>query len=700
MNNKFLIAVAVLFGFFLTACGGGGGSSSTSSVDLGGTFGKGLYKYADVQAYEVIGGTLVPTGSKVTTDQYGAYSLQLKATSNPVVVEMTTTSATRMLDETNNFAEMTPKVGTKIRTMVAELTTSMPEVHGNLFTEMAVEGAKNAGGLTPASIAASKALIQSATGIDPFTIKPVGAPSATMDSSQEKLMTLMTAMMVEAKALAAGSGGRTACTGDSTGVSCLVNTLNTKAALTTSAGTFSVTDASGLNTYLTATTTALRSYSPVGADAGGFIAKMKSSSTVVEASMAPPNQLTISATDAANRQGLDSFLQAMRSGFNSAEKAIRDRTDAANLRVDQFVLEHVGDGIKVLGDAMKACTNTSGVLTCTTGGNSIFTASGAGYSFSYYVDASGAQIPSPVLNQMSSSTANAYQYQGTVAASSNSSAGTASASVVASKTLDSKKISDITISFSGVGIKENSLSGSVSLNDLTVKAYDQTVGSSKWAQISLNGSTLSATRPSVGGLGTLTLVAPLAFTTSDGDVVSGKINSLVAKEKVTNTLYDGSKSTFPISADLSLDVAVQEGALLGLRLVASQNIDAYNPDLPSSVDNPENRSVLASFKLADNVSVVLTGSKVSSTPNETNVSVKITSNGNWINVAGKTKRASSAVNESIDGGLQVTSSGVYTATLTKSNNGQIGGTISKAGQQIGVVENGIIKVAGIEVSLR
>jgi hypothetical protein len=109
---------------------------------------------------------------------------------------------------------------------------------------------------------------------------------------------------------------------------------------------------------------------------------------------------------------------------------------------------------------------------------------------------------------------------------------------------------------------------------------------------------------------------------------------------------------------------------------------------------------LFTFNLADNVTIAMTGSKVATSRNETNVSVKITSNGNWINVAGKTTRPSDSTSESIDGSLQVTSSGVYTATLTKSNNGQIGGTISKAGQQIGVVENGIIKVAGVEVSLR
>ena len=325
MLKRSLTSVVAFCGIFLTACGGGGGSSSVADVSLGGSFSKGLYANAEVQAYEVVNGALVAIGSKTTTNTSGEYTLTLKPTSNPVVVEMTTTSATTMMDETNNFQTSTPMVGTKIRTMVSELSTSMPAVHGNVFTEMAVSGAKNStAGLTASSIAASKALVQSATGIDPFSVKPVGSTSATMDSSQEKLMTLMTAMMLEAKNTA-GS-----CSGDSTGVSCLVTTLNNKAALTvnSSAGTYGVTDAAGLNSYLTAKMTALNTYTPPS-DPGGFVAKMKSNSLIAAAAMTVPT--TISATDASNRQGLDSFLQAMRGGFNEAETTIKARNDAAKV---------------------------------------------------------------------------------------------------------------------------------------------------------------------------------------------------------------------------------------------------------------------------------------------------------------------------------------------------------------------------------
>lgn len=689
MLKRSLTSIAAFCGIFLTACGGGGGSSSVADVSLGGSFSKGLYANAEVQAYEVVNGALVAIGSKTTTNASGEYTLTLKPTSNPVVVEMTTTAATTMMDETNNFQASTPMVGTKIRTMVSELTTSMPAVHGNVFTEMAVSGAKNStAGLTAASIAASKALVQSATGIDPFSVKPVGSTSATMDSSQEKLMTLMTAMMLEAKNTA-GS-----CSGDSTGVSCLVTTLNNKAALTvnSSAGTYGVTDAAGLNSYLTAKMTALNTYTPTS-DPGGFVAKMKSNSSIVSAAMSVPT--AISASDASNRQGLDSFMQAMRGGFNEAEKTIKARNDAAKLRLDKLVFLHVGDGLKVLGNAMDACSTTTGTLICTTGDTSIFSAASSGYTFTYDVTIDGFRAPV-------SGTA-VYRYSGSIAGTYSSDSGVASATITASKTKisDSSKMSEINILLNADGIKNDSLSKSIDVNALTVKGYDQTANSSKWAQISLTGARLSVNRPAVsasGGLKTLTVVAPLTFSTSDGDVVSGKINSLIGKEKITGSPLPTSKDIYPTSVDLSLDIAVHEGALLGMSLVASQNIDAYNPDLPSTSSNQANGSILMTFKLADNVSANLTATK--STYDKTNFDMKITSNGNWIDLAGKTKRTDLSIdNETLDGDIVVTSSGVYTANLRKSS-GRVQGEILKSGQQIGVVVDDVIKVGGVEVSIR
>ncbi len=688
MKNKFLVTVAALCGAVLTACGGGGGSSSVSDVTLGGTFAKGIYKAAKVQAYEVVSGSLVAIGSESTTGDSGEYTLTLKSTSNPVVVVMTTVANTKMLNElTGTFDDATP--GTIIRTMLGELTTSMPEVHGNPLTEMAVAGAQSSPtGLTATSIASSKALVQDLVGIDPFATKPIADPTVAMTASQEKLMTVMSALMLDA------DKNKLACTEDRiTGVACVLKELNAKAKLTTVGGEFKFDTApgsNGLKTILDSKLTDLANET-TRLLPNSMAAKLKSKTgavNVVDVTTA------ISPTNALYRQGLDSFLQAMRGGFNKAETALRDRANDAKSRLDNFIFEHIDDGLKVLGDAMDACTETGGTLTCATTG-SIFSAADAGvagYKFDYYVDSNGSAV--------TSSTAKAYRFQGTVAASANTQAGTGSVTINAYKTLGSQKISDISISFTGSGIKQNSLSGSVTLSKMSVKAYDQALNSSKWAQISLSGASLSGERQSVGGTGTMTLIAPLTFTTSDGDLFSGKINKLVAKEKVTDFPNTGDKKAYPVSVDLSLDVAVKEGALLGLSVTGSQNIDAYDPDSPSSDSNKPNGTFAVTFKLADNVSVALTGTKASATPKETAYTVKVTSNETWIIFEGKTSRANYFEREVNSDDITVSSSGVYTAKLSKNNAGEVMGKIFKGADQIGDVTNGIVRAGNREISLR
>lgn len=711
MFNKFSVALAALCGAFLTACGGGGGGgSSLADVTLGGTFSKGLYRGAKVQAYEVVSGNLVAIGSEKTTGDSGEYSLTLKPTSNPVVVVMTTTATTTMLNElTGNYGPTTP--GTKMRTMLGELTSSMPEVHGNPLTEMAVAGAQNSPtGLTSGSIAASKALVQDLVGVDPFATKAVGDATVAMTPSQEKLMTVMSALMLDAEK----NKGAVLCPDDpTTGVACVLNQLNAKAKLTTDvSGAFkfetapnSVAGSGGLKTILNAKLTDL-STDTTTISTGSMAAKMQAKTSDVILSNAAA---AISPTDALYRQGLDAFLQAMRGGFNQADTALRNRANDAKSRLDQMVFEHVGDGLKVLGDAMDACTNTNGTLTCATTGGSIFSAAAAGasgYRFDYYVDSTGTAVVQNVVNGAGGGGGNAqnigdtYRYQGTVAATANNTAGTGNVTITAQKTLGSKTISDISISFNGTGIKQNSLSGAVTLSTMTIKAYDQALNSSKWAQVSLSGASLSGERPSVGAAGTLTLVAPLTFTTSDGDLLSGKINQLVAKEKITNSPNTGDKKAYPVSVNLSLDMAVQEGALLGLSVTGSQNIDAYDPDLPASNTNKPNGTFAVTFKLADNIAVALSGTKASTTPNETAYTVKVTSNETWINFEGKTSRASYSDREANSGDITVSSSGVYTAKLRKNNSGQVEGEIYKGTLQIGDVLNGMVRAGGREISLR
>lgn len=696
MQHKFLIPLTVLCAAIMSACGGGGSSStSVADVVLDGSFGKGLYRGADVQAYEVVNGNLVPTGSKTTTSLVdGSYSLSLKPTTNPVVIEMTTNASTTMLDELNGFAPVNTKPNTKMRSMVFDLKSST-SVQGNLFTEMAVESAaKAAGGLTPEVIASAKVLVQQATGIDPFAVKTIASSTATMDGSQEKLMTLQTAMMLASAAKATGGCQDAAGVNDPTGVSCLITELNAKASLTSNAGSYEMSNPAVLQGYLKTKIADLEAYVPPPSTVPAntqFLNSMKTKATVVKSAL-PDTIVPVSASTAKEQQGLDAFLQAMRTGFNEAEKTITLRKNSAKVRLDQYVFKHLGDGLNILGESMNACTNNSGTLTCTTTAPSIFSGATSGYTFSYSVTADGLRAPTYG--------AAVYKISGNITASYSTDTGLGSAVITATKALadGSKTLSEFSINFSGSGIKKDSLSATVSVNALTVKGYDQAVGSTKWGQVSLTGFSLTANRPSVGGLATLTLTAPLTLSTSDGDLINGKITNLVAKEKITNMRYTGSKDVYPVSLDASIDVAVKEGALLGIAMTASQNIDSYNPDLSSTESNPANGNVWVSFKLADNVSVSLSGSKTAY--DKSNMEVKVTSSGNWINMAAKTKRANLLIDdETLDGDIVVTSSGAYNAKLRKSG-GQMVGEIYNGTEKIGTVDNGIVKVAGVEVSLR
>jgi len=235
---KKLIQLACCIVPLMTACGGGGGgssatSSSTATVSLSGVGSKGLFANADVQAFEVVNGALVSLGSSVKTGTDGSYTLSsVTSTSNPVVIKLTITSTTTMLDETaalgsdGNFTASStiPPVGTVIRSTLQDLTTNS-EVHITPFTEMAVSAAESTGTLNSASLLAGRQMVVDTLGLNPFTIKPVNA-SATMSTDQSKLMLLLTGVAQDAKTAAS------TCTGDASGVTCAISNLTAVSKMT------------------------------------------------------------------------------------------------------------------------------------------------------------------------------------------------------------------------------------------------------------------------------------------------------------------------------------------------------------------------------------------------------------------------------------------------------------------------------------
>jgi len=310
MRCRNIMCMALLISA-VSACGGGGGSNGCSilgaalgsgvssscnasstteptpvapvanQVDLYGSFGKGLLAYAQVQAYELIDGKLVALGTKTSTNTDGNYILiGLRATNNPVVVELSTTDTTTMLDETlplvngkfQNTA-IAPAPGTKIRTAALSLQYSAV-LAGSPLTEMAVSAAESTGTFNAESLGAGKAIMQQMVGFDPFTTAVVDA-NAAMTANQQKLMVLMAAMMQDAKTRS--------CEADKSGLACLITELNKQMAMAKSTdNSYYLVAGSMVRNTIQAKVTALSSAS---LPASPFLTLTKQQIPVVQASM-------------------------------------------------------------------------------------------------------------------------------------------------------------------------------------------------------------------------------------------------------------------------------------------------------------------------------------------------------------------------------------------------------------------------------
>lgn len=681
--NVLAAAIAVVS---LVACGGGGGGGSSdggsggSTVSLSGVAAKGLLSAAEVQAYDVgSDGTLKAIGTKKLTDADGAYVLtDLPKTTNTVVVTVTTTSATEMLDETlplvnGKFVKSTTplKVGTQIRSMVPSLSVNS-EVHITPFTEMAVSAAQSTGKITSESMASARVIVTDSLGIDPFITKPVNA-DATMSVDQQTQMALLTAVAIDAKA--------TPCTGDASGVSCAVKKLNDASAIDKDAATgkYKVKTTDSIKTKLTSLKTGVSSYTPA---AGTYVGAAK---TTMAAYVVPNTPPAVDPLQAIQSASLDNFLSSIRSGFNTAENTIKDRTDAAKKRIDALVFDSASDGVNTLTNALDNCSvSSSNVLTCV---NSVVSSIGyAGgpnnYTLSY------------------NSYDKAYSFSGKIVFASNGGSNTITFTNAKTRVADKIKVQDISLVATGSGLAANATSGSINFSTFVVKQFD-TSGNGKYSQVDMSG--LSLTANSATNIGSMT--APLTVSTSDGDSLSGKLNNLEVTKvaSVSCTACAASKQAYADKLDVSLDVKSKEGNILSFSMVAVRDVKTFNPTLPSSANNVPNESVTINSTLADNVNAVMTYSQ--NKFNAAAVNVKVTSNGSWINMAANLdvdSQGSETINKD---GVTITSSGAYSIQMAKDNSGNFQGKLYEGTKQIGVVTDGIVyvgtdKTSGRQVSLK
>ena len=680
MLNKsifFYLAISLL-----VACGGGGGgggstSSSTTTNSLTGVAAKGLLNDADVQAYEVTSTGLVAIGSAKKTAVDGSYSLaDLPVTANPVIVKVTVNSSTTMLDEiTGSKISAGPNlpVGFSMRSFVPDLTTSN-EVHIQPFTELAISAAESSGlALSGETLSAGKDLVIQLLGVSPFAIKPRNpADLNTMSSDEKKMMLFLAGVAQDSK---------TASCTSTTGTSCALEKLKSEVKISynpnTKTSTPDATKMASLQSKVKLQVTTAKT--EIASKRPGAFANAMNNTTVTTAL-----PTAVNVAEAQQRDGLENFIQTMRSGFNTAEKTINDRTSSAEARIKNVVTDTVKDSFDISNILKYNCTKISKTTTaaqfvCTNSVNATlptttFTKISDGkYSYEHYEQAI---VAGAVLN-----TNNQVKYIGQISYELSNGANIIKMS--ASGTYKDKKYADFDIALKATdSLTEESLE----FIKFDATRYDQAIGSSLAGTISLTGLKFSQDPRDPNK--TISGNAPIKVTTSDGDGFSGSISEVKLLEK--------NNGAYLYQLKLSGAIFAKEGNLLNLDLFTKRS-ETYNELMPFSSTNFEDGYATFVFNLADNVRLGMEFDETSIS--ESNVEVKITSNKNWIKLSAvRVKNLQNFSTTIKDNTIKVTSSGDYSATMVKSN-GKYIGKLLKGTTEIGEITDGIIKTGGREISL-
>jgi hypothetical protein len=214
--------------------------------------------------------------------------------------------------------------------------------------------------------------------------------------------------------------------------------------------------------------------------------------------------------------------------------------------------------------------------------------------------------------------------------------------------------------------------------------------------MALSGISMSATVGAAPNkLATVTLTAPLAITSSDGDKVSGTISA-----NIQDLCKDGAspcaKSSYPTKIDVSFSGILKEGAIASFNMVATQAVvgygqAGYKPWLQNSANNPINGTATMTMTFADSVTIALT--ETFTGWNSSNLGVNFTSNGNTLYLTAKGKNKTVGTNEQVlDGYITVTSSGVYNAKMREGSDKEAVGEVFQGTEQIGNLVSGVLYI--------
>jgi hypothetical protein len=681
-KNLFLVFTL----FLLMSCGGGGGGSSSSSssptgsLSISGVAAKGALIGADVQAYEVVNGVLVAYGSPVKTDTDGSYTISsLLSTTNPIVVKVVVNSSTTMRDETQApgsdgkfpLASSAPAVGTEMRTALTNLTASS-DAHITPYTEMAVAAAASAGSISTSSIAAGQDQVLQLIGLNPFTVKPITNSNDSNSLLQKRMMLYLAAVANKAK--------NTACTGDASGVSCVLTSLKDKVKVTVDgSGNYAPTNAAALKTLITDGFTGLTI--PNGSPMASLDLTTEKNKVAVVTSSDPVKSLQTAT--------LDSFLNVMRDGFNTAVTLAKKYTDESGVKagLHTMALETTKDGFGSVARIIRNCYfNSSKLLLCGASTdplrqyyNDDFNLAGAGnlYTFSY--------------------TDGNYDFSGTVKGVNTG--GNLSMLLTATKkdsTRSNQLMSEMSTTLSGSGLIQGSSTAVINIDTFNAKAY-YIDNPAQFGTVSLSGIKLTDTVAT----DKLDIVAPIVITDSPGDVYSGSINLTgyrIATNQNQSGIQDWNRPGYWLFTSAAFDLTVKSATsnIVSVSVTGTQSKD-FNSKLPRSSSNDPKANISVTEKFSDNVIVSLSTNET--TWGTTAVSGRITSNGNWFQIDFTYVKDGNGKNIVDSNGIKLTSAGVYSATLTQASN-KVNGDIKSGTTKIGEIKDNVMQINGRELSFK
>ncbi|MEY4427695.1 MAG: hypothetical protein RLZZ182_384, partial [Pseudomonadota bacterium] len=228
-----LVGAAVLAA--LAACGGGGGGSANNNTggsteqtaSVTGVAAKGLLRQAQVRALRASDNAVLAT---TTTDATGQYTLTGLPPGVAVVIEVSPTANTTMVDEATNAVVPVP-TGFVLRAATVADTQGVANVQITPFSEMAYQKAKLAAGsgeLTADTIAAANADIRLFVGFDILSERPAFSDDGFAAKNKAALMLAAVSKLASDDALGCASSSGSAEEQQAAKVKCVVEAMATR----------------------------------------------------------------------------------------------------------------------------------------------------------------------------------------------------------------------------------------------------------------------------------------------------------------------------------------------------------------------------------------------------------------------------------------------------------------------------------------